>query len=831
MISVPGLVYTMSDSLSTLARKLLSRVQALWVKPDVLPASPTTLIDRNKPVLYVLEVGGVADYTALRIVCSEQGLPPPRQTLVYGDARERSSVDVLRRRRGFIFRRHRHVISARLARLVEAGMRADAGELQIVPVAVYWGRAPEKESSLWGLWFSENWQIAGRSRKLLTTILHGRHTLVSISEPLSFATLKKTSDSTATLQRKLSRILRVHFRKRRIATLGPDQSHKRMLVDSVLADASVRQAILAESSGQPSHRARRKAEHYAFEIAADVSYPTVRVLHRLLTRLWNQLYDGVELSGMDRLKAIADGNELIYVPCHRSHIDYLLLSYILYVQGYSLPHIAAGINLDLPVVGSLLRRGGAFFLRRSFSGKPLYAAVFNAYLKAILQRGHALEYFVEGGRSRTGRLLPPKGGMLAMTVQAYLRKPETPVVFVPVYFGYERLLEGRAFTSELAGGKKQQESILGLIKSLRTLRQEYGRVYVNIGEPITLNSVLDRNQPDWRQLPASSDRPTWLKPVVNDLGVSIMRHINEAASVTPISLLATALLATPNDCISHTELILQLNLYQQLLSDAHSDTLVEVADINGAQLIEHGCNLGFIETVQDKLGPIIQIRGGQAAPLTYFRNNVLHLLTLPALIAAAFTNRRSYDDTNIKDLITFSFPFLQGELFLPTTLSGSGIDQSLEALAGAALIKLQNGQWHRAAAGTVQAVTLQRLAQVVTPALERDYLCVTLLVQSQQNPIAREELMQRCQLSAERLAKTHAKDAGELFDKHLHQAFITRLIEQEFVTETNNKLSATDKLKAIDVDVVALITEQTRQSIISVAIAATKAAQDGADTD
>ena len=337
MITPVCLDFIMPESLNTLIRNILSRILALWVKPDVLPAVPAELIDDSLPVLYVLEVGGIADRTALRIICRQHGLPSPTEELNFGSTRERSSVVVLRRRQGTVFRRHRNVIPDALNRLVKAGCEAEVGELQVIPVSVYWGRAPEKQSSFLGLWFTENWQFAGRTRKLLTTILHGRHTLLSISEPLSFATLKSSGESADILQRKLNRILRVHFRKRRIASLGPDQSHRRMLVDHVLADSSVRKAIRLDADGKSEERSQRKAAAYAYEIAADVSYPTIRLLHGLLTRLWNELYDGVELSGVDRLRAVADGHELVYVPCHRSHIDYLLLSYILYVQGFSLP--------------------------------------------------------------------------------------------------------------------------------------------------------------------------------------------------------------------------------------------------------------------------------------------------------------------------------------------------------------------------------------------------------------------------------------------------------------------------------------------------------------
>jgi len=483
----------MPETLRYLVDRMLTRLITLWVKPDVLPEDPSKLINPQLPVVYVLEVGGVADRAALAIAVRRFNLPNPTKQLAFGAQTERSSVIVLQQRRGLFLRRHRQVLSQRLARLVAAGQDPAAGELQIVPVSVYWGRAPDKESSIFRLWFSENWQIAGRFRKLLTTLL----------------------------------------------------------------------------------------------------------------------YDGIEVKGVERLKAVADGREIVYVPCHRSHIDYLLLSYVLYIQGFSLPHIAAGINLNLPIIGGLLRRGGAFFLRRSFAGLPLYSAVFNSYLKELLQRGHALEYFVEGGRSRTGRLLPPKGGMLAMTVHAYLTQPQTPVVFVPVYFGYERLLEGGAFTSELAGGKKQRESVFALIKSLRTLREDYGRVYVSFGEPIELEPLLELHQPAWRNTAVDWERPKWVKPLIDDLGITIMQRINEAACVTPISLLATTLLATPQGCISIEELEQQLSIYVRLLKGAYANTLVTVPDIDAQHLVNHGARLGFIKTITDEIGPMVELQAGQ----------------------------------------------------------------------------------------------------------------------------------------------------------------------------------------------------------------------------
>ena len=170
-------------------------------------------------------------------------------------------------------------------------------------------------------------------------------------------------------------------------------------------------------------------------------------------------------------------------------MDYLLLSYAIYQRGYAVPHIAAGLNLNLPIVGRFLRKGGAFFIRRSLRGNALYTVVFMKYLAAMMARGHSIEYFIEGGRSRTGRLLPPMTGMLSMTVRSYLREPRRPVVFVPVYFGYERIVEGPTYIGELSGRPKEKESVLGLLRSARRLRQRFGRVHVNLGEPIHLDAA------------------------------------------------------------------------------------------------------------------------------------------------------------------------------------------------------------------------------------------------------------------------------------------------------------------------------------------------------
>lgn len=154
--------------------------------------------------------------------------------------------------------------------------------------------------------------------------------------------------------------------------------------------------------------AENRAKSYLTEIVSDFSYSTLRFAELALTKLWTQLYDGIEVHHFDTVRELAKDYEIVYTPCHRSHIDYLLLSYVIFNRGLMVPHIAAGINLNLPVVGQILRGGGAYFIRRTFSGNALYTSVFKEYLHSLLSRNTPLEYFIEGGRSRTGLLLPPK---------------------------------------------------------------------------------------------------------------------------------------------------------------------------------------------------------------------------------------------------------------------------------------------------------------------------------------------------------------------------------------------------------------------------------------
>ncbi|ANO52302.1 glycerol-3-phosphate 1-O-acyltransferase PlsB [Woeseia oceani] len=799
-------------------------VFSLWARPTVQPEVPAELLANcDAAVCYVLESGGLADMLALEQECRRHGLPSPSEPLEFAGISESSRTVVLRRRRGLLVQRPSRAGSTRLRRLVDAGVRQREQLLVFIPVAIYWGRSPDKERSWFKLLFSENWEVGGRTRKLLATVLHGRNTLLRFSDTLALDKIVQAETDKSVAWRKVSRILRVHFRQRRTATLGPDLSHRRTLANVVLRDPQVQKIIEAEAGDDPValEKARKKARYYVEEIAAHISYPAIRILERFLAWLWNKIYDGIVLSHVERLQKIAEEKEVVYVPCHRSHIDYLLLGFTVYHQGLTIPHVAAGINLNMPVIGPILRRGGAFFLRRSFKGNRLYAAVFNAYLHQILVRGHSIEYFVEGGRSRTGRLLTPKGGMLAMTVHSYMQDPKREVVFAPVYFGYEKLIEGDAFIQELSGAEKKKESLFGLIRSMRALRENFGKVYVNVGEPIAVEPLLDEHNPNWREeAKQSEERPLWMNEVVDKLGARIMTGINSAAAVTPISLLATALLSTPKQSMGERELERQLKLSMDLLGRFHYSDSVTLPDWSPAEIIEHGVKLGVISRTRHALGDVIRMEEREAVLMTYFRNNVQHLFAIPASIACCFIQGRRLAHSELQRLVRLIYPFMKKELTLQWDIED--IDE-VTTMAINALIDLEilkrdadGSTLVRPTAGSGKAFQLLMLGHSMVPMLQRFYLVIALLVRNGSGHLTRAALESLCQQSAQRLAMIYGLHSPDFFDRALFRDFIAQLRLQDVLRRNEEgRLEFDEDITRIGEDARLVLGEEIRHSILS----------------
>ena len=803
---------------------LLRRVVVWWARFKVRPENAAALLaGRSHPLVYVLERRSVADLALLEEACRQLNLPRPSKPLL-ADSRDLRSCLFLTQQRGFGGARLDRRPPPHLARMIRVLRDDPQADFDLVAAAVYWGRAPQREASWLRLLLVDDWALTSRLRKFLQVVFNARDSLVELDEPVSLRRLLGAQLATSVRGRQVARDLRGVYARRRAARIGPDLSHRRTLVNTVLRSRAVRHAVAQEM--RTAHLPRRKAllaaRAYALEIAANYSHVFVRFMASALARLWNRLYDGVELGHAATLEQVAEGNEIIYVPCHRSHMDYLLLSYVIYVHGFAVAHIAGGVNLDLPVIGRFLRKGGAFFIRRSFRGNVLYTAVLMKYLGAIIARGHPIEYFIEGGRSRTGRLLQPKTGMLGMTVRSFLQDPVRPVVFVPVYFGYERLVEGSTYIGELAGRPKEKESVLGLLKSWRVLKERFGKVYVNLGEPIQLARILDRHDANWRTQPFDDEhRRPWVSAAVDELAVTIMRNINSAAAVTPVSLLALALLSMPRQALPEADLVRQLQLYRALLEAFPYSDRVSVAPLTGAQMIEHGIELKLITRDAQALGDIVSMSQTSAVLATYFRNNILHLFALPSLIACAFAGNAAVSRADLQRLAGRVYPYLAAELFLRWDESEvpAAVDQAAAAMTLLGLLEAEPAVagWRRAPPASAAAMQLSLLGQVTLQTIERYYMAVSQLLSAGSGVIDQATLEKRCLLSAQRMTQLYGLNSPEFFDPALFANF-TSLLRTRGVIRADGAglLEFDDVLLRVAQDAQLVLSEQLRHSILQV---------------
>jgi glycerol-3-phosphate O-acyltransferase len=801
---------------------LVRRFVASWVRPSILPDDLAERFPRGRPVVYALEKRSVVDLAVLEYVCREKSLPMPLAPL---GARLPVSVLFLERRAGFLRMRVDRRIPDALRELVALAGSDISFDADIVPVSLFWGRAPDRERSWLRLLVAEGWDIGGRFRKVLSLLVNGRNLMMLFGDAMA---LQPTLSETRGLPRgprRLWRQLRAQFRSQRTATIGPDLSHRRTIVAQVLNTQMVRDAVRDEMKSKNLSRrdALEVAQGYAKEIAANYSHWFVVFMSGVLGRLWNRLYDGVELANFSSLGTIEDGAEVVYVPCHRSHMDYLLMSYVVYHKGFAVPHIAAGINLNMPVIGPFLRRGGAFFLRRSFSGNALYTAVFLRYLGQMMARGHSIEYFIEGGRSRTGRLMQPKTGMLAMTVRSYLREPGRPVVFVPVYFGYERLVEGRTYIGELSGRPKEKESMLTLLRAIPELRSRFGKVYVSLGEPLPLDPLIRAHAPDWTRRPSGSDdRPPWLAPLVKELATSIMTRINAAACVTPVNLLGLVLLATPRHSMGEADLMRLLEVYASLLRRAPYSPRIWVTDMDGASMVRHGEALGILRREPHELGDIVWMTNQAAILTSYFRNNALHLLLMPSLVACAFLNNAHVPRADLQRLAGRVYPYVADEYFLRWTEAElpSVVDRLLEDLLNLGLLSASDdrGMWSRPPAESPEAVQLSVLARATVPIIERYYLAVSLLLKAGSGRITQEALERRCELMAQRMSLLYELNAPEFFERAQFGNFLDLARSRKVLSQGADGTLHYDPamIQAILQDAQLVLHEQIRNSILQV---------------
>lgn len=782
----------------------------LFVKSKPIPTDPITELDLDihRPILYVLPYNSQIDLMVVRSLCLKYDLPDPLLGIDINGNTIPAYIYIDKGPGIFASKKQKNKSIEILREYISAHQQNDELDVQMLPVSVMFGRKPDKEGKK-----MPSLQVLGATYKLYKIVISGRDCYTRFSRTVSFKNIKvDDNQDISVLAHKLARVARIHFAKQRAASVGPKLPVRQEMLNKLLTNPALAEAIQEEAKSKKidQDKARKNALSLLNEIAANFSYRMLRMTDFVLTWAWNRLYQGLKVTNADPVRELAEnGHEIVYAPCHRSHMDYLLLSYVLYRQGLVPPHIAAGINLNFWPAGPIFRRLGAFFIRRSFKGNKLYTAVFREYLAELFIRGYSVEYFIEGGRSRTGRLLDPKTGMLMMTVQTLLRGDHRPITIVPVYIGYEHVLEVATYANELRGAKKEKESLWRTIKAFLKLKK-LGFGYVNFGDPIPLNQFLNQQIPDWRDSidPTGTQRPSWLTPTTNLLATQIMEHINSSAAINAMNLCCSILLAADQCTLTKVKLLENIDYLLKLLKNIPYSDLITIPDQTAEQMFEHAKEMGKFVITTDEVGEMVGLTAEQAVLMTYYRNNIQHLLIIPAIVARILlkNNRISIDEVLMQ--VKLLFPLIKSELFLYHD------DEQLteyvnNIIATYAELNLISYTPDKLTLNYLKMSGLQLLASSSKDTLQRYVIAFSLL---QKDPtISRASLEKEGRLIAERLSILHGINAPEFFDKGVFSTLVASLREQGYLDDKDDANLA--KIDTMNKILKPLITNRVMQTI------------------
>jgi len=409
----------------------------------------------------------------------------------------------------------------------------------------------------------------------------------------------------------------------------------RLIREDILAQPAFRGALtqLSHELGQPERRVSRRAALYLGEIAATHS-PTMidlcaQLFHLFYRRGYRNLaYDSVQL---ERIAALSQRHPVVFLPSHKSNLDHPALFSMLFENGLPPTHTAGGINMNFFPLGPLVRRSGVFFIRRSFKDNPVYKHVLRHYIDYLIERRFSLEWYIEGGRSRSGKLMPPRFGLLAYVVDAYRRGKSEDVALVPTSIAYDQIQDVGDYVAEQRGGAKRRESLGWFVNLVRRLRP-YGEIQIRLGEPVLLSKRVGPPNPTAAPNPDEDDL------LLRKLAFEVCVRINEATPITPTSLVTLALLGFGDraltvpetrgaleDLLAYAE---RHNLPRRRVEALHGDAGVLAA----LKELERS---GVVTCYSEGVEPVYRIDDERHFAAAYYRNTVIHFFVTTAIAELA----------------------------------------------------------------------------------------------------------------------------------------------------------------------------------------------------
>lgn len=542
-----------------------------------------------------------------------------------------------------------------LASIFDAQKNTDK-KITIVPIDFVWNRKIENEAkSTLDILFGDK-ESPGRIRKtIMFWRKYSRKSELIIGAPIAISDYTQSpNEDSIKLAAKLRGSLMAAFHARRHVLTGPPTRPGRWFVREITGNEALDTYIcqMAAVRGKPADDLRMLAHKYAKEIVANIDNTYIELLDKILSRVFKHLYEtvDVDMGGLAKAKELNSEGPVVFVPNHKSHMDYLILSHVLYHNGMTIPHIAAGINLEFWPVGNIFRHCGAYFIRRAFRNNELYKAVLETYLKILLREGYSQEFFIEGGRSRTGKLLKPKTGMLSMLHKAAKTANVENLKFIPVSITYDRVIEQKSYVQELEGANKETERtshLLKLVKYLKSHKHRYGSIYIRFGEALPPANNFDDGV------------------AMNDIAQKICHRINHNIVATPAAIAAAAILASGKRGVLMNE---AARNWHQLISYLKTKNVEFSPHIkhNRPSILNEALNqfenTKLISLRPNSIESFISIDESKRLPISYFRNSIVHffvsisvvctLLKKPGALASITDNF-----VTCRDILSHEFKF------------------------------------------------------------------------------------------------------------------------------------------------------------------------------
>jgi len=549
--------------------------------------------------------------------------------------------------------------------LIELQKDIDKPIIIIPEDIIYVTKPMRKDLSITDILFGTH-EKPGKIKRFLTIVRRPEKIRVELADPVNLNEFLarpeiEQLDSEFQTHKLRSYLVDILNRQRKSVT-GPVLKSRQEITEDILTRKSLRE-YLAEYASQNNltlSKTHKKAAGYIKEIAANYNLQIINIAERILTWAFKNIFEDLVLNQkeINRMREKSTKAPLILVPCHKSHLDYLLLPYVMFRNNMPCPHIAAGKNLSFWPLGPLFRRGGAFFIRRTFKGAPFYAKIFSAYLEKLLYEGFNIKIFIEGGRSRTGKLLSPKPGGIAMLINAYNNGACDDLYFVPIFIGYDHVLEEDAYLKEIEGGKKNPETLKGLIHARKFLKKKYGKVYMRFNEPISIKAYIQEKNIDISKT-SNEDYIQFIK----GFGYKLLNAINTHAVVTPHGIIASAVLNCSKNTFAKKQMMARVDTYMNMLTFMNaelSETLLIDPDNTLNSVVNNFILRNFIELADEDDDDITEhtvfiVKDNKRAILDYYKNSVISFFVHFAYTAVAILETDRFQFSSSDLVIRYKF--------------------------------------------------------------------------------------------------------------------------------------------------------------------------------